>query len=843
MKLNAIRVCGFRGIPPVDPPDVDIDLTDSGGCPKNLLLFGPNAFGKSSIADALEWFFKEKVRSGQFLEQYLDADTVHLNLGKPKYQSVAYIELELVHNGHVHTVRKELNSTGVKSAESLDGLDAEIERLKDEIIVLDHDQFRRFVSAANKDKWTTFSSLIGYEELDQFRSGMDSLSAKSLGDRLRLAQLKTDIERKQKEWVSSSDQVTKKFGIDTTSTKDNLKAISDHLTLKIETLLTTLLQPYPKSIQEISESFWDDLRATVKPLEAHTKAAERLGELQKLTNALTPFTQNFIGNLAELRQDVSALGLKKQEFDKRLLSDLYTVGLEVISKGKATLDECPLCKTPYNWAKLHVEIQQRRADLDFATIGQTQIAIRQQWSQLSSQITAKVQSLSSVTLTEVRKISNSLGSLGDITKALELETFDDDLISRRVKDILELNETLSKQHDEIIKEKTLVESSIGQNPTAQLAKTIEDLASLWSNWRELTEKQKEIQGLERKEKITSGVVGQIRESARQFRDELRDFSVRVVGLINADVDRYYDALHHGDNIKPFLVTDISGSQRVVSLKCHYKGIPDKDAASLLSESHRNSLGLAILLAFTNYKRKVGSPIEFCVLDDVTQSFDVGHRVNLLNLLEDPRYPEISQQQIIFLTHDHSLADLVKRADEQGVRPNWIRIDIRNWWLERMLLEPCSNPFQRAREYLDRNDEIAAAIYARRELERLYKYIIKTARIRIEYKPQPWRYDLNDYRESIIEEINELWAARTGFIDPISADFTRLFTSQRILNLTIHDSQFLENPMTLADVKAALDMIDDLNKMFSCRKCGKVFHTVRKSKGTIPTCKGCNQSLA
>jgi len=69
MKIKTIKICGFRGIPPVEPPDVDIDLSTNSVDPKHLLLFGPNAYGKSSIADALEWFFKENVRGSDYFAE------------------------------------------------------------------------------------------------------------------------------------------------------------------------------------------------------------------------------------------------------------------------------------------------------------------------------------------------------------------------------------------------------------------------------------------------------------------------------------------------------------------------------------------------------------------------------------------------------------------------------------------------------------------------------------------------------------------------------------------------------------------------------------------------------
>ena len=211
--------------------------------------------------------------------------------------------------------------------------------------------------------------------------------------------------------------------------------------------------------------------------------------------------------------------------------------------------------------------------------------------------------------------------------------------------------------------------------------------------------------------------------------------------------------------------------------------------------------MAILLAFMKYKRQNGSPIEFCIFDDVMQSFDIDHRTNLLGLLENRSFPEISGQQVLFFTHDRTLADLVKRPGEH-LREHWLRMDIRNWWIDRMLIEfeHALDPLQKAREYISLNDEIAAGIYVRRALEQIYKTIIDKSGIRVPFSNKPWNIGMDDYRRYILDEVNELWNDNKGFIDPNEPLFQILFTTQRILNLTVHDSHFLDTPMTLGEVK-------------------------------------------
>ena len=236
MKIKTIRISGFRGIPPVDPPDVDINLSADFGEPKHLLLFGPNAYGKSSIADALEWFFKENVRGSDYFVEYSDEDNVHVMLGQPNYETEAYIELLIEHEGGEHTIRKTLDGAGNKVKENLGDIQAILQSLDDEIIVLNHDQFRKFVSAANTDKWKTFSSLIGFEELDNFRAGIDSLSQRSLTDYLHRQELTSEIESRRQKYDEDFQRVLQTNEI-SVETLDKLKS---HFQTLLEVTLTSL---------------------------------------------------------------------------------------------------------------------------------------------------------------------------------------------------------------------------------------------------------------------------------------------------------------------------------------------------------------------------------------------------------------------------------------------------------------------------------------------------------------------------------------------------------------------------------------------------------------------------
>lgn len=846
MKIQAIRICGFRGIPPKRPPNVDILLGDPNAEPGNMVLYGPNAYGKSSIADAIEWFFKERARGAEYFDEYRDSDTVHLNLGKPNYEDRASIELDVWHNGQTFRLSKELDASGHKCSENLGALVTELRQASDEIIVLDHDKFRKFVQAANREKWATFAGLIGFEDLDSFRAGLDSLTGgNSLTANLGVRQLEQDVQRQRRDLQTALAQALRRHEVETQPGRDELDSLRAAWFDKLEITAHSLGVDLPATPAEVSEDVWQRLRDAAKPADSYAQGQARVAALNGLSGALAPFDNQFDTLLDELGTAAGRLDMRKADFDREVLSEFYRKGLQVLDEGKSEKDVCPLCQTPYDWLALRASVNARSQGLDFDKIRTEHSDLRRTWSNLRATLSGRWRGLVDSEVDEVVAACRTLPSDDDIDRAVTLATFDADLVQKWVDACRAMLTVVADKRKLVIAERDAVQIGLGTDPRAQLSATLTNLESTWQSWRDLTQSSVRLQQSEGRLNATNQVKDSLQAVARAFRDELSDFSARVVGVINKDVDAYYAVLHPDDKVKPYLETEIQGTQRIVRLKCSYKGMPGRDAPSLLSESHRNSLGMAILLAFMNYKRRNGSPVEFCVFDDVTQSFDLNHRASLLTLLEHPDYPEVSEQQILFLTHDRTLADLIKRPGESDVRLDWKRLDIKHWWLEGMSFDPCNDPLSKAKQHLDQQDEIAAAIYARRALEQLYKKIVGDTGIRVGYKSDSRKYDLGDFRSYILQEIRGLWDTGEGFINPADINFDRPMTAQQILNLTVHDSDFLDSPMQLEDVEGAIKMIDQLRQRFSCSACGTFYHTVKKDRqGNPPRCRksDCAQPL-
>ncbi len=629
MKIKRIQISGFRGIPPVNSPNnVDIDLTDSSSPnePKDLLLFGPNAYGKSSIADALEWFFKEDVRGSAYFEEYSAKDNIHMKLGEPGFNQTAVIELQIVHNGNEFTVRKELGGDGLIVNESLTGLHAELQKAKDEIVVLDHEQFHKFVVAANKDKWGSFSSLIGYEELDQMRGGLDSLTGNSLTANLGTEKLHKDIDTQRQKWQVDLVNACQEYGC----SQNLLEELRIEFRNRLETNLVSLSLDVPE-IDALDQEYWGNLLERVKTPNDIVQAAERLNKFQSQRDKLVGLDPIWIENLPLLGNLTQRLAPKKSSFDKEILAAFYQTGIKVLSEKKTDPDLCPFCGQVYDTVQLENHVKDKHTALNFDEIQSDHASLKEAWDVIKTIVKNRQRDLLSSEQTAVQESFRAVADFSKMEAAVSLSDFDSEYI-------LEWLEKAKRLSKEIDRARETVELEIPQaeiaasNPNAEIQETVNDLLRFWTTLTTLSQRKQEIERLERKFEISKQVTTGLLGAARQFRTELNDFSGRVATLINADVKKYYKELHPEDDVVPSLEVSLSGTQRQVTLKCTYKGIPDKTAVPLLSESHRNSLGMAILLSFMKYKRHiVGSPVEFCIFDDVMQSFDMEHRTNLLGL--------------------------------------------------------------------------------------------------------------------------------------------------------------------------------------------------------------------
>ena len=281
--------------------------------------------------------------------------------------------------------------------------------------------------------------------------------------------------------------------------------------------------------------------------------------------------------------------------------------------------------------------------------------------------------------------------------------------------------------------------------------------------------------------------------------------------ISQRVAQIYSALHPGENLAES-VTIEPWTAKGVELAVEFYGSRQRPPHGVLSESHLNSLAIALFLAMAE---EFNVQLGFLLLDDVINSFDVEHRGRLAELLADA----FSDWQIIVLTHDQQFFEHLSRR-----APSWRKLELTSWSYDagpRTTRYESSGILAAARERLGSGDVHGAAAKARRALEELLQEVCEAL-----WAPLPFRRgQANDKRElgelfkgvrrTLKEQSKPFLESLEPLLKNLEADVGAT------LNVEIHGSRRRSGA---SEVEAALTRIETFDRTWSCPECRtRVWH--------------------
>jgi energy-coupling factor transporter ATP-binding protein EcfA2 len=296
-----------------------------------------------------------------------------------------------------------------------------------------------------------------------------------------------------------------------------------------------------------------------------------------------------------------------------------------------------------------------------------------------------------------------------------------------------------------------------------------------------------------------------------YQSKQKDDLAELLKRISQRVAQLYASLHPGENLAEAVSIE-PWTAKGVELAVEFYGSRQRPPHGVLSESHLNSLAIALFLAMAEeFNQQLG----FLVLDDVINSFDVEHRGRLAELLAD----EFSAWQIIVLTHDQQFFEHLSRR-----APSWRRLELTSWSYEsgpRTTRYEPSGILAAAQERLDSDDVHGAAAKARRALEELLQEVCEAL-----WAPLPFRRgQANDKREigelfkglrrSLKDQSRPLLDSIEPLLKNLEADVGAT------LNVEVHGSR---RRAGASEVEAALKRIETFDRTWSCPECRtRVWH--------------------
>jgi recombinational DNA repair ATPase RecF len=614
IKINNLKIKGIRGAKDT------IELPLNG---KSILLYGDNGTGKSSISDAIEWFYTNKIKHLSTPE--IDTSDAIRNA---KLLEIETSEVTISYSNSsldsTKTLSLKNNKLVQKGSNTSEAFKKYLDDSEKENLISRYQYIRNFVDSTKGEKLKYLSDIIGFEEVTKTKSVLLK-SLNTAKSNLRTQNFETLINNEKIKLIQHiGASITKEENLFDTI-NDKIKKLNTGIEVKsfedIQNLLILLSKGLDTN-QQFELKFLEDSKSALTLLRSELKLLE--DEYSKYFNEF-----EIIAN------DVEAI---KQTFFEELLK----AGTKILSRKYLKDDNCPLCMQTKNSDELLSEIKVRLDNIEESSqkMGKFKIALgnvkaiaierirRLDVLLNNSQIDKENNKTIKEALTAIKTKIQNYQNTTDI-KATSGEKLP-------VLDIIKLVENdfefLKIINDRIIK---IQESQKGETP-AVLYSNITASRDAFLNIKKF-DAQKVI--LENQQKSFQLIYDEFEKQQKQGLDNfINSFSVKI--------NEYYQFMNPDEPFQDIEIITKGEDDELDGLTIKYK-YNDKWEVNPLkhfSESHLNCLGLSFFLASVDAFNKEN---DFIILDDVISSFDSNHRRRFADLLFD----KFSKHQIILLTHE------------------------------------------------------------------------------------------------------------------------------------------------------------------------------------------------
>jgi len=776
VKIKRINIHAFRGI-----PDLELELDG-----RSLLLWGENGTGKSSIVDAIEFFFTGKVSHLEGVRGLsLRRHGPHVNFTPDD------VNIEITFNpGNIS-----LNRNFTSTPSPPDQFNDYFKITQKGTFILRRSQILKFIVSQPADRFRAIGSIIGIEPLDNVELEMMRLRD----------ELEGRVASKEKEINRLISELSGVIGKDITGVEDVLPTLNE--------ILQKANLPLIDSLGEIDKHA-EEMLKTVKKAESINKIGA-INEILKITNI--PFmSEEIVNELKDINENIKYL-LQDQLRAELSVADLLKSGRKVIEQEK--MDICPLCEQKIDREKVLSRIDNRLKVLrdlseKASEIRKKSVSIIENLKGTSGKLDGTISKIEVLPeLTEEReRLKDKLSILDDITKKVESAKDLKNEIPlqqiRQLKDnVNELMNSISGKCKQLFEEIGLTEK---EKKVLEIVRLIEQARS---KVKDISTVSSELQTYQKYYKLVENIY-------TAFSDTKKSKIQEVYDTIQGDMERFYSMLHPNEPHKNIELTVALGRRASTEMKIESFGRKE-DPRALTSEGHLDSLGLCIFLAFVK-KFNEGCPL--VILDDVVTTIDASHRNKIAELL----LKEFKDYQLVITTHDRIWYDqLIHFQRALNVQGNFINMEIIQWDVNTgPRISPYKPRWEKILDKLGNNDKTGSGNECRIYLEWLLKEICEQLEVPVPFK-RNGRYSVAELFDPAEKRIkNKL---KDGdFKKDLLNKFETLRATSFMGNLLSHDNPEIEN-LSIEEVKVFCNAVHNLHMAFLCPKCGRLLKYFRDSK--------------
>ena len=766
VKIKTINIHAFRGIP-------DLELQLDG---KNLLLRGENGTGKSSIVEAIEFFFTGKIfhlegTRGLSLQRH----GPHVNF------EANDVNVELIFNPGSVSLNRTFESSSLPPEQFKDYFQI----TQKGAFILRRSQILTFIMSNPADRFRAIGSIIGIEPLDAIELEMMRVRDN----------LKGEIDSKEDKIDGLTSDLSTIIGKDITKVEDVLPALNE--------MLQEADLPLIKSLEDVDKHA-EEMLKTVKKAES----IDRIGVFNEVleTTKTELIALEVIGELNDFNNKVKHLLQEDIRLDLSV-ADLLESGRKVIEEEE--MDICPLCEHKIDRGRLLAKIDNRLETL--RNLSEKASEIRTMYVPLKNKLNQIADKVDAI----ISKIESFPELADEKSKLIEKIAFLKEFVphitsAKNLKDVIPV-QVFDKQKNEINGVWTSISTKCSQvldtiGLTEDEKKVLDIVRLIEQTRSKTTELSKTLAEL----KIYQYRFDLAEKIFSTFSETKKTKIQEIYNSIQGNIQSFYSSLHPNELHKNIELTVALGRRASTELRMESFGREGEDPRALTSEGHLDSLGLCIFLGFV---KKFNECCSLIVLDDVVSTVDAKHRENICKLL----FEEFRDQQLIITTQDEVWYEQLRASQRvYGMEGDFKNKVITNWCVERgPTIRPYKIRWERIQEKINSGDKSGAGNEGRQYLEWVLEKICEVMQAS------------GPIRSSGLYEVEELLIAAKKRVESLIKEDvfkSKIFNafqdldSRKIMGNILSHNNILAGEVSIEEVNRFCNSVKNLHSVFLCPNC-------------------------
>jgi len=782
MKIKSLDIKGFRGV----KRELPLELNS-----KSLLLFGDNGSGKSSITDAVEWFYKDSI-------EHLSSDEIDRKGGLTALRNIfigdtekSSVELNFTDSNldSQKSIGLKKSNLEVENSNNSEIFQKYIESSKNENLILRYGDLTGFVLSTKKEKLDSLSRVIGFADISNIRGILKKAVnevkniLKSKGYDNGISQREGQIITSLKERVISDKQYVNKIN-------EIIKPLKlGQNVIKLEDI---------DNILSLFKKFDDS--AVIEQRAYHSNVISNMSDLPDRMNNLLDFYEKYYQLFQRIVQDVETL--KKIALDK-----LWTEGLNVLKSSIIEKDKCPLCFQKKDREELIKEIELRLKTLESikkekSQLDEIRISVELALDGIRNVIVGVQSNNKYYSLEENQAIRDFVKSITEYITSVRQELDIDILKEQKIKTRNEIAFDMKKANEALEFCQKRNESLLSQIKGNEILEIQDKITLSRQAYHDIKRLKKEREVLEEQKSSLEIIYNAF---VQKQKEELEAF----INFFSKEIDEYYQYMHPGEKMENIEIKITEKEDELTGITIEFQFFDKRVSPpqKYLSESHLNSLGIALFLTSVKAFNKEN---HFFILDDIISSFDSNHRKRLSDLLME----KFSDYQIFVMTHERNWFDYMKNLVRGKM--HWM-LNVVNWNESKgtHLNETLVELKQIIEKRLIDNDKTGLGNVIRIYLEGLLKEISEEIEVYVKYRPN----EINEDRMSS-ELLSELKGKtnKQPCKDIFGPIIDKVISSVFIGNKDSHDSSFDPN---IGECLAFWQDVLELDKLFRHDVCNTI----------------------